>query len=83
MSTQQNQTGFNAFREFLFGPCCLLPDQGVLLENGRRVKLGSRAFDILVLLVENTGVERVALVYPFQTWRSNRDPPAKRIITNG
>ncbi|WP_316397163.1 ATP-binding protein [Bradyrhizobium sp. 33ap4] len=38
-----------------FGPFWLIPNHGVLLKEGRPVRLGSRAFDILVLLARNAG----------------------------
>src|SRR5258706_154609 len=38
-----------------FGSFCLLPTQRVLLENAAPIRLGSRALDILVLLVERAG----------------------------
>jgi predicted ATPase/DNA-binding winged helix-turn-helix (wHTH) protein len=38
-----------------FGPFSLLPEQGLLLESGRPLHIGSRAFAILNALVENAG----------------------------
>jgi predicted ATPase/DNA-binding winged helix-turn-helix (wHTH) protein len=38
-----------------FGSFLLVPNQRKLLENGRPVRLGSRAFDILVALAERAG----------------------------
>ncbi len=38
-----------------FGPFRLYPQQRILLEHEQPVRLGSRAFDILVALVERTG----------------------------
>jgi DNA-binding winged helix-turn-helix (wHTH) protein len=38
-----------------FGPFRLLAAQRLLLEGGKPVRLGSRAFDILVALVERAG----------------------------
>src|ERR1700745_3468437 len=38
-----------------FGPFRLLADQRLLLEGDRPVRLGSRAFDILTVLVERSG----------------------------
>ena len=38
-----------------FGPFRLLAGQRLLLEGDRRVRLGSRAFDILIALVEHAG----------------------------
>ena len=40
---------------FRFGSFQLIPAQRVLLEDGKPLRLGSRAFDILVTLVENAG----------------------------
>ncbi len=42
-------------QEISFGPFRLLADQRLLLEGDRPVRLGSRAFDILVALVERPG----------------------------
>ena len=52
-----------------FGPFRLLPTQQLLLKAGRRVHLGSRAFEILVALVERPGdvvsrAELIARVWP-------------------
>jgi predicted ATPase/DNA-binding winged helix-turn-helix (wHTH) protein len=52
-----------------FGPYCLLPSQRRLIEDGRGVRLGSRAFDILVALAEHAGEvvpnsELIARVWP-------------------
>ncbi|WP_425258824.1 ATP-binding protein [Rubrivivax sp. RP6-9] len=41
--------------ELRFGPFTLLPAQRVLLEAGQPLRLGSRAFDLLVLLVSRAG----------------------------
>jgi DNA-binding winged helix-turn-helix (wHTH) protein len=38
-----------------FGPFRVLPDQRLLLEGGRPLRLGSRAFEILLALVERAG----------------------------
>jgi predicted ATPase len=38
-----------------FGPFRLFPRQQLLLEDGKPVRLGSRALDILITLVENSG----------------------------
>ena len=40
---------------FAFGSFRLIPAQRVLLENGKLLRLGSRALDILVTLVESAG----------------------------
>ena len=42
-------------RVFSFGPFRLFPSQRLLLEGNRRVQIGSRAFDILTILVERAG----------------------------
>jgi predicted ATPase/DNA-binding winged helix-turn-helix (wHTH) protein len=39
----------------LFGPFCLCPKQRLLLEEGQPLRLGSRALDILIALVEHSG----------------------------
>lgn len=56
-------------RTISFGPFCLFPEQRLLLDDDRQVRLGSRAFDILVLLVERAGEvvskrELIARVWP-------------------
>lgn len=38
-----------------FGPFTLLPAQRILLEDGAPLRLGSRAFDLLVALIERAG----------------------------
>jgi len=40
---------------FAFGPFRLMPTQRTLLDDGKPLRLGSRALDILVTLVENAG----------------------------
>jgi predicted ATPase/class 3 adenylate cyclase/DNA-binding winged helix-turn-helix (wHTH) protein len=40
---------------FTFGAFSLIPAERVLIEGGRPVRLGSRAFDILVALIERPG----------------------------
>jgi DNA-binding winged helix-turn-helix (wHTH) protein len=42
-------------RAISFGPFRLLPDNRLLLEGDNPVRIGSRAFDILNLLVEHQG----------------------------
>ena len=42
-------------RAISFGPFHLLPEQQLLLEGDRPVRLGSRAFAILIGLVEHAG----------------------------
>src|ERR1700730_2089337 len=56
-------------RTFSFGPFCLLPTQRLLLESGKPLRLGSRALDILITLVELPGElvgkeELMARVWP-------------------
>src|SRR4029077_10717715 len=56
-------------RAISFGPFSLLTDQRLLLEGDRPVRLGNRAFDILVVLVERAGEvvgkdELIARVWP-------------------
>ncbi len=57
MSTNPDQT-------FTFGRFRLQPSQKLLTEDGRPVRIGSRAFDLLVALVQRTGevLERNELV---------------------
>jgi predicted ATPase/DNA-binding winged helix-turn-helix (wHTH) protein len=40
---------------FVFGPFRLFPHQRLLLEGGRRLRLGSRALDTLIVLAERSG----------------------------
>jgi DNA-binding winged helix-turn-helix (wHTH) protein len=40
---------------FAFGSFRLLPAQRMLLEEGKPLRLGSRALDILVTLIESAG----------------------------
>ncbi len=56
-------------RAFGFGPFRLYRSQKLLLENGQPVRLGSRALDILIALLERAGEfvskeELVAIVWP-------------------
>jgi DNA-binding winged helix-turn-helix (wHTH) protein len=56
-------------RVFLFGPFRLSPRQRLVLENGKPVRLGSRAIEMLVVLIEKTGElvgkdELIARVWP-------------------
>ncbi|MEJ0016020.1 MAG: winged helix-turn-helix domain-containing protein [Acetobacteraceae bacterium] len=63
-----------------FGPFRLLPEQRVLLESGRPVRIGQRAFDILAVLLERQGAvvgteELLAIV-----WGGNTaEPSAVRV----
>jgi DNA-binding winged helix-turn-helix (wHTH) protein len=52
-----------------FGPFDVLPQQRLLMEGGRPIHLGSRAFDILIALIERAGElvskgELMARVWP-------------------
>jgi DNA-binding winged helix-turn-helix (wHTH) protein len=54
---------------FAFGPFLLLPSQRLLLDGDKSVPIGSRAFDILTILVEHAGEvvekdELIAKVWP-------------------
>jgi len=54
---------------YSFGPFQVLPNQRLLLEGERSVRLGSRAFDILIALIERPGElvakqELIAHVWP-------------------
>src|ERR1700722_3247944 len=40
---------------FAFGPFVVIPAQRMLLEDGRQVRLGSRALDILIALLSRAG----------------------------
>jgi predicted ATPase/DNA-binding winged helix-turn-helix (wHTH) protein len=56
-------------RAISFGPFLLLAEQRLLFEGDRSVRLGNRAFDILVLLIERAGEvvgkeELIARVWP-------------------
>src|SRR5580704_8945032 len=59
----------SATRVISFGPFSLLPDQRQLLEVDKFLNIGSRAFDILLALVERPGAliskeELMARVWP-------------------
>ncbi|MBV8132059.1 MAG: winged helix-turn-helix domain-containing protein, partial [Alphaproteobacteria bacterium] len=56
-------------KSFAFGPFRLLPARRMLLQDGKPARLGSRAFDILVTLVERAGetIRRDELIA--RTWR--------------
>ena len=61
----------NANRDYsiTFGPFCLIPKQRLLLESDRTVRLGDRALDLLIALVERRGElvgkrELMKLVWP-------------------
>src|SRR5258706_10359852 len=56
-------------RALAFGPFRLIPSQKVLLENDKPVRLGSRALELLIALVERAGEvvsrdELVSRVWP-------------------
>jgi DNA-binding winged helix-turn-helix (wHTH) protein len=56
VSTRVREGDFPMDEEaFAFGSFRLIPAQRMLLSNGKPVRLGSRAFDILVALVERAG----------------------------
>lgn len=64
-----NQPVFAGGRIFSFGPFRLFPCQRLLLQGNRKVQVGSRAFDILTVLVERAGdvvgkTELIAKVWP-------------------
>lgn len=61
--------GVAAEREILFGPFHVFPKQRLLLEGDKLVRLGSRAWDILIALIERPGEpvsreELMARVWP-------------------
>jgi len=65
----ENQPVFAGGRIFSFGPFRLFPCQRLLLQGNRKVQVGSRAFDILTVLVERAGdvvakTELIARVWP-------------------
>jgi DNA-binding winged helix-turn-helix (wHTH) protein len=55
VSRDANWIGGSLGSVILFGPFRLLPTERLLLENDKPVGLGSRAFDILLALVERPG----------------------------
>jgi DNA-binding winged helix-turn-helix (wHTH) protein len=63
------QINGESWRAFSFGPFHLIPEQQLLLEGEKPQRLGSRAFDILLILVERPGElvskeELMARVWP-------------------
>ena len=54
-STSSKPVDGSATRVISFGPFSLLPDQRQLLEVDKLLNIGSRAFDILLALVERPG----------------------------
>src|SRR5258705_4049359 len=68
-STKTGRVNGGAARAFSFGPFHLIPTQRLLLEAGKPRRLGSRALDILIALVERHGEllskeELMARVWP-------------------
>jgi DNA-binding winged helix-turn-helix (wHTH) protein len=68
-STKIGRVEGAAARTFSFGPFHLIPTQRLLLQAGKPLQLGSRAFDILIALVERNGEllskeELMARVWP-------------------
>ncbi|MEJ0008273.1 MAG: winged helix-turn-helix domain-containing protein [Steroidobacteraceae bacterium] len=54
---------------FKFGPFVLVPERQLLLQNGTPVRIGGRALDILIVLVESAGqivskTEMIRRVWP-------------------
>jgi DNA-binding winged helix-turn-helix (wHTH) protein len=52
---KRTETAGTVPTEVLFGPFRLLPTQFLLLEGGKPVPLGSRALEILIVLLERPG----------------------------
>jgi DNA-binding winged helix-turn-helix (wHTH) protein len=50
-----DEAGASSWRAVSFGNFCLLPFQRLLLEANKPIRLGSRALDILIVLVERAG----------------------------
>src|SRR5258708_13478156 len=68
-SLLSNDPSKQLLRAASFGPFCLLPARQVLLEGETPVRLGSRALEILIALVERAGElvtkgELMACVWP-------------------
>src|SRR6266566_82623 len=55
LSTQADRINGFAAGAILFGPFCLIPAQRLLLEANKPVRLGRRALDVLIALVERAG----------------------------
>jgi DNA-binding winged helix-turn-helix (wHTH) protein len=55
---------------FSFGGFHLIPERRLLAKGGRPVKLGSRALDLLVVLVENAGSVVAKGELMMQVWGS-------------
>ena len=62
---------------FTFGSFQLIPAQRTLSEDGKPLRLGSRAFDILVALVESAGetIAKEELMPGHGPIRSSKRPP--------
>lgn len=63
-----NDTAFGG-RTISFGHYCVIPEQRLLLESGSALRIGSRALDLLITLVERPGEvvrkdELMARVWP-------------------
>ena len=54
-SNLRAEVGSLAAGAFTFGPFRLLPEERVLLQSGKAVRIGGRALDILTALVANPG----------------------------
>jgi len=59
----------SGYLEFSFGPFRLIPEQQVLLEDGKPVSVGARGLELLRLLVEHSGKvvskdELIACIWP-------------------
>ena len=72
LSTEADRLNGFAADAILFGPFCLIPAQRLLLEADKPVRLGSRALDVLIALVERAGelvgkTELMARVWPDTT----------------
>ena len=64
-----NRAAVSADQAISFGPFRLVPSQQLLLEDGKPVRLGSRALDILIALAERPNElvskeELIARVWP-------------------
>src|SRR3974377_1842704 len=72
LSTEAGRVNCGVARTFSFGPFQLLPAQRLLLEAEEPLRLGSRALDILIALIERPGElvskeELMARVWPKTT----------------
>ena len=68
-------SGSNLPERITFGRFCVMPHRRELLVEGEPVKLGSRAFDVLVALIEGRGIvvskDAMARVWPDQVVEEN------------